>query len=233
MTDHFQDIYANHVDEYEALVVREDFQGNLLHALQNITPLAGLDVVEFGAGTGRLTMMLAPRVSTIQVFDGWQQMLDVATAKLERSGLANWRTAVADNRAIPARDQSADLAIEGWSFGHLTGWYPDTWRDEVGTAVGEMQRVLRPGGTAVVIETLGTGREMPAPPSDGLGAFYEWLESEQDFSATWIRTDYRFESLAEAESLTRFFFGDELADEVVRNEWVTLPECTGIWWRRS
>ncbi|MCC7207638.1 MAG: class I SAM-dependent methyltransferase, partial [Anaerolineae bacterium] len=50
------------------------------------------------------------------------------------------------------------------------------------------------------------------------------------FGSTWVRTDYRFASLAEAERLTRFFFGDALADEVVRRKWVTLPECTGLWW---
>lgn len=52
----------------------------------------------------------------------------------------------------------------------------------------------------------------------------------QRFGATWIRTDYRFESLDEAERLTRFFFGGALADEVVRRKWITLPECTGLWW---
>ena len=34
-----------------------------------------------------------------------------------------------------------------------------------------------------------------------------------------------------AEQLTRFFFGDEMADEVVRQNWVVLPECTGVWWK--
>ena len=34
------------------------------------------------------------------------------------------------------------------------------------------------------------------------------------------------------EYLARFFFGDELGDKVRQNNWVILPECTGIWWRR-
>jgi hypothetical protein len=37
--------------------------------------------------------------------------------------------------------------------------------------------------------------------------------------------------LDEALELSRFFFGDELADRVERNRWVILPECTGVWWR--
>jgi hypothetical protein len=37
---------------------------------------------------------------------------------------------------------------------------------------------------------------------------------------------------AEAEQLTRFFFGDELADQVAFNNIVALPECAGVWWRK-
>jgi ubiquinone/menaquinone biosynthesis C-methylase UbiE len=231
MTDHFQNIYANHADQYEALVVREDYQGQILKTLEGIRPLAGLDVVEFGAGTGRLTCLLAPVVKSIRAYDGSAHMLEVATAKLKASGLTNWQTEVADNRALPAESGSADLAIEGWSFGHYCGWYPENWREEIGKALAEMGRVLRPGGTAILLETMGTGRETPQPPTDGLAEFYAWLEHEQGFHTTSIRTDYQFASLEEAERLTRFFFGDELADTVVRQNWIVLPECTGVWWK--
>lgn len=231
MTDHFQNIYTHHADRYEALVAREDYQGSILSALQTIRPLAGLDVVEFGAGTGRLTCLLAPLVKSIHAYDGSAHMLEIAAAKLQAMNLTNWQTAVADNRSLPVEDSSADLAIEGWSFGHCVGWYPDRWREEVGAALAEMRRVLRHGGTMVMMETLGTGRETPQPPNEGLAELYAWLENEHGFSATSIRTDYRFESLDEAEQLARFFFGDELAEQVVQNNWVILPECTGVWWK--
>lgn len=230
MADHFQEIYAKHADKYEALVQREDYQGNILRTLREIRPLTGIDVVEFGAGTGRLTLMLALLVKYIHVFDGSQHMLDVTIGKLNQAGFANWHAQAADNRAIPVASGAAELSIQGWSFGHFCGWYPDTWRAEIGKAVGEMKRVLRPGGTAIILETLGTGREMPQAPTEGLAAYYEWLENEQGFTGTWIRTDYQFESLDEAKSLTTFFFGDELANDVVKHNWVILPECTGVWW---
>jgi hypothetical protein len=47
------------------------------------------------------------------------------------------------------------------------------------------------------------------------------------------RTDYRFMTVAEADMLTRFFFGDELADRIVRENRMILPECTGFWWKSS
>jgi ubiquinone/menaquinone biosynthesis C-methylase UbiE len=231
MTDHFQQIYASHADAYEALVVREDYQGNILKALQSIHPLTGRRVVEFGAGTGRLTLLLAPFVRHLFAFDASAHMLEVTRAKVAAQGFSNVHIEVADNRSLPVPSASADLAIEGWSFAHAVGWYPDSWKQEISRMLAEIDRVLRPGGTAVLMETLGTGREDPQPPNSGLAECYAWLESEHGFTRQSIRTDYHFESLHEAEKLTRFFFGDELADEVVRRNWVVLPECTGIWHR--
>jgi ubiquinone/menaquinone biosynthesis C-methylase UbiE len=229
--DHFQLIYALHADRYEALVAREDYQGNLLPALAAICPLEGARVVEMGAGTGRMTRLLAPAARSILAMDASPHMLAQAAALIRRDGSSNVSLAVADNRRLPVGDGVADVSLQGWSFGHFTDWFPDTWQAEIGQAVDEMLRVLRPGGMAILLETLGTGSETPAPPTPGLADYYAYLERERGFSATWLRTDYRFVSLAEAESLVRFFFGDELADRVVREEWVILPECTGLWWR--
>jgi ubiquinone/menaquinone biosynthesis C-methylase UbiE len=228
MPDH-KEIYNKQARQYDLLVSREDYQKNIFRALNQVRPLDGLDVIEFGAGTGRLTCMMAPVVKTILAFDASQHMLDAAMAKLE-DNLQNWRVAVADNRNLPVGDRIADVSMAGWSFCYFTSWRAETWRDEIGQALAQMKRVLRPSGTAIILETLGTGWEKPHPPTHALAAYYSFLEEEHGFSSTWIRTDYRFKSLSEAEELTRFFFGDELADRVAREGLVILPECTGIWW---
>ncbi len=230
MSDHFQEIYQHQAGRYEQLVACEDHQGHILPALNKIRPLAGLEVVEMGAGTGRLTCRLLPLVKHIQAFDLSRSMLDVAVAKLETLGLDNWGVAVGDNRRLPVADGVADIALAGWSFGHSTAWAGAGWREEIGQAVGEMRRLLRPGGTAIILETLGTGFETPRPPTQALADYYAFLENDLGFDATWIRTDYKFESLAEAEALLRFFFGDEMAQKVIENQWLIVPECTGLWW---
>jgi ubiquinone/menaquinone biosynthesis C-methylase UbiE len=232
MTDFFKEIYANKAEAYERMVSYEDYQGNIPRALADILPLSGIDVVELGAGTGRLTLMLAPVVGSIQAFDSAAHMLDVATAKMDAIGLSNWKTAVADNRSLPVEAGSADLAVAGWSLAHSVGWYPESWQDEIQAALDEMTRVLRPGGTIVLFETLGTGFETPTPPTEGLAEFYRWLEHERGFTRRWIRTDYQFESAQQAAALTRFFFGDDLAETIIEKDWAILPECTGIWYRR-
>jgi ubiquinone/menaquinone biosynthesis C-methylase UbiE len=229
----FEEIYAKQAEIYDALISREDYEGNLLKTLQSIRPLTGIDVVEFGAGTGRFTRLLAPIVKSIRAYDASAHMLEIARRRLTEMGQTNWTLAVAENDSLPAEDASADLAIEGWSFGHQTVWNPERWRDETVKAVAEMERVLRPGGSAVIVETLGTGADKPVPPSEGLAAFYRWLEDEQGFQSTAVSTDYRFLNVAEADTLVRFFFGDELADRVVRENMMILPEWTGIWWKKA
>src|SRR3990172_923935 len=180
-------IYRERVAEYDELVAHEDYLHNIPHALQQIRPLHGLDVVEMGAGTGRLTRLIAPHARSIIAFDASKAMLDVAAGTLPHLPPHNWLLAVADN------------CFSGWSFGHATGWYPDNWRQGIRLAVGQMIRVLRPGGTAIILETLGTGREAPEPPTDALAEYYRLLEEEYDFRSRWIRSDYRFESVVETE----------------------------------
>lgn len=228
----YEETYANGADRYDALVSAEDFAGNLLPAVERIVALAGLEVVELGAGTGRLTRMLAPRVRSLRAFDGSAHMLAFAEKSLRDGGHGDRVTfAVADNASLPVADASCDLSVEGWSIGHVTVWHPDAWRAHAARAVDEMLRVLRPGGTALLIETLGTGVEAPRVRNPALAGFYAYLENERGFDATWVRTDYRFASRDEAERLVRGFFGDALGDLVAGDERATLPECTGLWWR--
>jgi len=231
MPDHFEVIYSSKAEQYDRMVSYEDYEGNLLAALQNIRPVSGIDVVEFGAGTGRVTKLLAPLVKSIRAFDESAHMIEKGRLNLQSMPHTNWTLAQAPNHNLPIDDGIADLAIEGWSFGQATGWFPDDWQLHVNRFVEEMYRVLKPGGTAVVIETLGTGQETPSPPNERLAAMYDFLKSQHGFEETWIRTDYKFESVKQADELTRFFFGDELADRIVREKLTIVPECTGIWWK--
>lgn len=223
-------VYAQHGNEYEALIAREDYQGNILSALLNITSLENRAVLDLGAGTGRLACMLAPLVAHVSAFDIAPDMLRVCRAKLTESGLSNWEVNIADHRQLPVADHSADLVVSGWSVSYLAVWNPESWRAELDKALAEMKRVLKPGSFIVLFESLGTGNESPVK-LEHLRNFYSWLD-EAGFQKKWIRTDYQFESLKEAEYLSRFFFGDELANKVRQNNWVILPECTGVWWKK-
>jgi ubiquinone/menaquinone biosynthesis C-methylase UbiE len=223
-----EEIYKTEGDKYEALIAREDCQGNILKTLREITPLENRLVLDLGAGTGRLACLLAPSVMHVHAFDISEEMLRVCRDKFNASGQTNWQVDLADHRKLPVADQSADLVVSGWSVSYLAVWNPDTWKEELESWLGEMKRVLRPGSFIVLFESLGTGNESPIR-LEHLKDFYPWLD-QVGFKYKWIRTDYKFESLQEAEELSRFFFGDELGNKVVQNNWTILPECTGVWW---
>lgn len=223
-----EEIYKTEGDKYEALIAREDHLGNILKTLREIMPLEDRLVLDLGAGTGRLAGLLAPHVSRVRAFDISEEMLRVCREKFIASGLTNWQVDVADHRSLPVENHSANLVVSGWSLSYLAVWNPETWRTELETWMTEMRRVLMPDGFIVLYESLGTGNEAPIKLKH-LKDFYPWLD-EVGFQNKWIRTDYKFESLAEAEELSRFFFGDELGDKVVQNNWTILPECTGVWW---
>lgn len=228
----YREVYASQAVAYEALVSREDHQGNLRPLLESLGQPAGKGIVEFGAGTGRVTRLVAPSAAWVRAYDAYPAMVEEGRTRVAAAGLNHVTFAVADNKRLPEPDAVADLAVAGWTFGHCCAWFPDTWREEIGAAVREMLRVTRAGGTAIILETLGTGRREPLPPTPALAEYYRLLEDTFGFVRTWIRTDYRFESSAVADQLTTAFFGKTYALEPADGTAVTLPECTGVWHRR-
>ncbi|KJR45479.1 hypothetical protein UF75_4155 [Desulfosporosinus sp. I2] len=143
-------------------------------------------------------------------------------------GQQNWKIGVADHTVLPVDDHSADIVVAGWSICYVAQSGVENWKNNVLKIMAEVKRVLRAGGTFVILETLGTGYEEPDPPSF-LEGYYQMLRN-YGFSHSWIRTDYQFDTVEEAEELSRFFFGDELAEHIVNQRLTIVPECTGIWW---
>jgi ubiquinone/menaquinone biosynthesis C-methylase UbiE len=158
-------------------------------------------------------------------------MLEVAADKLERLGFANTAFQVADNRRLPLDNAAVDLSLSGWSIGYFASAGNPAWQRDVEQSLTEMIRILRPGGTIIILETLGTGSEDPWAHTPELDGYYRYLEEKRGFERTWIRTDYRFASAEEAHSLIEFFFGPPLSDRVRTQRLTVVPECTGIWWR--
>lgn len=230
MSDRQRKIYQSEGDRYEALIAREDHQGNIPRLIDEIINVDGLDVLDLGAGTGRLTLLLAPRVRSVRAFDASAEMLRVCRERLLASGLSNWQVDVADHRQLPVSDSSADLVVSGWSVSYLAVWNQENGQAELDKWLNEMKRVLRNDRTIILLESLGTGNEEPIRLAQ-VESTYRWLDVN-GFENKWSRTDYKFESVEEAVELSRFFFGQELGDKVERNHWVILPECTGVWWRK-
>ncbi|MCB9550229.1 MAG: class I SAM-dependent methyltransferase [Myxococcales bacterium] len=232
---HFQRIYRDHADRYDALVAAEDVDGVLLPALQAVAPLAGARVVEAGAGTGRLTRLLAAAgAAHLTATEPAAAMRDVAARHLaaEAPPGCAWQVVPGDVRDLPAPDAAADLSLAGWVLGHFTEFNPAGWEADLDQALAELRRVVRPGGHAVVIETLGTGAAEPAAPTPALAALHARMEAA-GFRRVVLRTDYLFASVDEAVAICGFFFGPELAAALQARGERRVPEWTGLWHREA
>jgi ubiquinone/menaquinone biosynthesis C-methylase UbiE len=224
------DIYEHISTPYDLLVSKEDYMRNIPAALFEIADFNSKDVADLGAGTGRLTTMVAANAKSIVAVDFAAEMLKVTASKLSKMNLTNWKTSVSDLRKLPLEDQSMDIVMAGWSICYLGSSNNKEWSDNLLQILSEINRVLRPNGTVIILETLGTGNEQPTPP-DFLESYYMKLEQEYGFRHKAIRTDYEFDSVVQAEEICRDFFGDSLGDQIKELQMKIVPECTGIWWR--
>lgn len=220
-------IYEERAEEYDALIAAEDADGELVRALALAVSLDGAIVADVGAGTGRIARCIGPRARRVHLIDRAAPMLEVARRRLEARGDVAFDIHHADARALPLADASCDVAIAGWVFGHFRHWMPEGWRLEVDAALGEMRRVVRPGGTIVVIETLGTGHSTPRAHA-GLDEYFEHLERAHGLVRSWIRTDYEFADVETAARVCGGFFGDALVERIRTEGWARVPECTAI-----
>ena len=222
--DHFQKIYAGpQTDWYDEMVSCEDVAGHFRDFIR--ARVKGLCLLDVGAGTGRVSRIASPVARQVLTTDLNLPML--RTAKSTDPGLM---IAAGDALHLPIRKGWAEVIVAGWALGHFVGWFAD-WRARIGYALDEMNRVTAPAGAQIIVETLGTGFAEPAPPTEGLAAYYALLESEYSFVRHTLRTDYRFPDVATGARLVGFFFGDELAQRLIDEDSRDLIEWTGVWVR--
>ena len=222
-------IYQSFAERYEALVRREDTEKNLLPAILAVSDLRGKDVIELGAGTGRLTQLIAPLAGRLTATDLSFHMLAFGKKRLAKRTQGSWSLNLANHLALPYPKDTVDLVIAGWSFCYAAIDAGEDWQASLEKALEEVSRVLRPCGKLILIESLGTGFTTPNTPSV-LVDYLKYL-GEHGFESTWIRTDYCFKTRDEAEDLTRFFFGEDPMPMWETESGVIVPECTGLWWK--
>jgi len=101
----------------------------------------GDEVVEIGCGIGRMTRAIRARAASVKALDVSPEMIDRARAENAALGAVEW--IVGDGVSLqPVPDSSADAVISHVVFQHI----PDP---EITLGyVGEIGRVLRPGGWA-------------------------------------------------------------------------------------
>jgi len=133
--------HARQWDAIRALYVEEELVEKQL--LSHVPPHDFRSHLDIGTGTGRILMLLAPRVQSAVGVDNSRAMLAIARDRVSRAGLSNVSLRLADLYNLPLADNSVDLVTI-----HLVLHYTDAPEQ----AVAEASRVLRPGGRLIIAD---------------------------------------------------------------------------------
>lgn len=108
---------------------------------------AGQQVLDLAGGTGDITALMAPRVGAsgrVVIADINESMLNVGRQRLRDRGIVgNVEYVQANAEQLPFASNSFDLVTIAFGLRNVT---------DKSAALGEMQRVLKPGGRALVLE---------------------------------------------------------------------------------
>jgi ArsR family transcriptional regulator len=130
--------------EWDAL--RKVFHDDLLRAraIAHLVP-PGLTAADIGTGTGILAAELARLGLRVIGVDNSARMLDAARTKLDAEGLADVELRNGEAHRLPIADSEVDAA-----FAHMVLHYLPSPLE----ALHEMVRIVKPGGTVVVVDFL-------------------------------------------------------------------------------
>ncbi|MBM1189465.1 class I SAM-dependent methyltransferase [Pseudomonas weihenstephanensis] len=109
---------------------------------------SGARVLDLGCGAGHVSFHVAARVKDVVAYDLSQQMLDVVQAAASERGLHNISAVRGAAERLPFADGEFDYVFSRYSAHH--------WSD-LGQALREVRRVLKPGGVAAFIDVISPG----------------------------------------------------------------------------
>jgi len=217
-------IYQQQANLYDVLVSHEDYNDNLYQFLNTNIDFIDKSVCEFGVGTGRVTKTYIDKIMSADLFDRSLHMLEQTKINLKNQ-IDKITVNELDNQNIDQISKYYDISIEGWSFGHLISENSNNveyWSNKI---IKELRRISK---KIIIIETLGTNLDEPCPPNKSLESFYK-IVKRNGFKEYIISTDYKFENTAQAQYVLGSFFGEEMKEEIRKNNLVTIKEFTGIW----
>lgn len=105
-------------------------------------------LLDMGCGAGHASFIAAGQVKEVVAYDLSEQMLAVVNDAAQTRGIANLTTRHGYAEILPFDDQSFDVVISRYSAHH--------WHD-VGKALREVKRVLKPGGIVIFMDVMSPG----------------------------------------------------------------------------
>ena len=131
---------------WDAETRRVKMAQEIMAALRETLPLApDMDVLDFGCGTGVLTVELCRWARRVTAVDRSPEALVQAAARAAREGRDNVTFLEADLQALPVPEASFDLVVASQCLHHV---------ESPAAVLREAARILRPGGRLAVLELM-------------------------------------------------------------------------------
>ena len=110
-------------------------------------------LLDIGCGAGHTSFVAATHVAQVTAYDLSEKMLQVVREAAQARGLSNLTTVKGPAEALPFAEASFEVVVSRYSAHH--------WHD-VGLALREIKRVLKPGGKFILMDITSPGQ----PPLD-------------------------------------------------------------------
>jgi ubiquinone/menaquinone biosynthesis C-methylase UbiE len=152
-------------------------KGASLERLVALTsPQKNWRVLDVATGGGHVAYTFAPHVERVWATDITQEMIDMVRGEAKKRGLANVRTTYAKAEALPFEDASFDLVTCRIAPHHF---------DSIPEFLGEVHRVLKPGGLAAIVDNV--------VPTGAVGDYVNAFERFRDPShlRSWTMEEWR------------------------------------------
>ena len=121
---------------------------DLQRLAERLSAFPQASILDMGCGAGHASFTAAQNVKQVVAYDLSAQMLDVVTLAAKEKGLDNIAIRQGYAESLPFEDGTFDVVISRYSAHH--------WHD-VGRALREVNRVLKPGGVVIVMDVMSPG----------------------------------------------------------------------------
>jgi SAM-dependent methyltransferase len=215
----------NHPATYETENRAVDPDGAIEAAMRAVATWTGRDVLDVGCGTGFHLPLFAAEAATVVGVEPHADLVALARRRTRR--LANITVHQGAAQSLPVADASTDVVHARWAYFFGPGCEP---------GLAELDRVVRRGGTAFVIDndptrsTFGGWFRRGYPEVDPVAVERFW--STRGWTRSPVDMRWSFSSRADLESVVRIEFTAAVADEVLAEHVGTeVDYAVNVWWR--
>jgi SAM-dependent methyltransferase len=216
----------HHTGTYELENHAADPDGRLWSAMAAVVDWSGRDVLDVGCGSGFHLPRFAQTARSVLGVEPHPDLASLAERRTRRLGNVEVRQGVAQH--LPLADASVDVVHVRWAYFFGPGSEP---------GLAELDRVVRRGGTALVIDndatrsTFGGWFRRGYPDVDPAAVERFW--STHGWTRTPVDMGWRFASRRDLEAVVRIEFTPEVAEQVLAgHEGTEVDYAVNLWWRR-